>query len=110
MEKDERGKRTKEHAETERRTSEMDEIRRRSEEAQAVMAMTERAGLYTLTLDRLGKLGKTRNGIIRFPDVFEKLCSSHQMTKDQCWDVLFLLAEFDIIKIIPGHGIKIMEN
>ena len=85
----------------------MDAVHRRSEEAQEVMAMVKRTGLYTLTLDRLGKLNKTRNGIIRFPDVFEKLCSSHQMTKDQCWEVLLLMAEFDIIKIMPGHGIKI---
>jgi len=64
-------------------------------------------GLYSLFLDRMKELKPNSSGIIRFPEVFEKLCSSFQITKKQCWDILFMFRDFGLVEIIKGQGIKI---
>jgi hypothetical protein len=64
-------------------------------------------GLYSVFLDRLKELKPNNSGIIRFPEIFEKLCSSFQITKKQCWDVLFMFRDFGLIEIVKGQGIKV---
>lgn len=65
-------------------------------------------GLYSIFLNRLGELkDNTNNEIIPFPKVFEKLCRNFSLSKKQCWEVLFLLRDVGIIKIVPFHGIKL---
>jgi hypothetical protein len=64
-------------------------------------------GLYSLVLSRLIDLEKTNSDIVSFALVFEKLCSSFQISKQQCWELLFMLKDFNFIRIIPGHGVKI---
>jgi len=64
-------------------------------------------GLYSLFLDRMKELKSNSSGIIRFPEVFEKLCTSFQITKKQCWEILFMFRDFGFIEIIKGQGIKI---
>jgi hypothetical protein len=64
-------------------------------------------GLYLTFFNRLKKL-QTDSDIIRFPQVFEKLCSSFQITKRQCWEVLFMFRDFGFIEIVKGQGIKII--
>ena len=66
-------------------------------------------GLYSLFLDRLKELKSNSSGIIRFPVVFEKLCASFQITKKQCWDIIFMFRDFGLIEIIKGQGIKIIR-
>ena len=68
------------------------------------------AGLYFLALKRLQKLRDPRNidnRIIRFPVVFESLCRSFQIPKDECWEVLFLLRDFGFIEVVRYQGIRI---
>lgn len=64
-------------------------------------------GLYSLFLDRLKELKPNSSGIIRFPEVFEKLCTSFQITKKQCWDTLFMFRDFGLIEIVKGQGVII---
>lgn len=66
-------------------------------------------GLYSLFLKRLCEI-KTKKKIIPFSDVFEKICRSFSMTKEECWEVLFLLRDTGFIEINRGHGIKIIKK
>lgn len=63
-------------------------------------------GLYGLALSRL-KECKGSNGIIRFPDVFSKLCTGFSIKKEDCWELLFFFKEMGLIEIVCGHGVKI---
>lgn len=65
-------------------------------------------GLYGLAVARL-KECRVRNGIIRFPDVFSKLCTTFSLKKEECWELLFLFRDFGLIEIICGHGVRIRE-
>ena len=65
-------------------------------------------GLYSIFIDRLKKLETRKGRIIRFPKVFECICTNFKMTKEECWDILFMLNEFKIIELIPYHGIKLL--
>ena len=67
-------------------------------------------GLYNILFKRLETLREntpSKADIIRFPDLFEKLCRNFSITKEQCWDVLFLLRDVGLIEIIAGHGVKL---
>ncbi len=65
-------------------------------------------GLYSIFLKRLKDLKPDKSGIIRFPKVFEKLCTSFQITKKQCWEILFMFRDFGLIEIVKGQGVKIL--
>ena len=48
--------------------------------------MKARGGLYTIALKRLMELkANPKSGIIRFPKVFNKLCTTFTITKQECW-------------------------
>lgn len=65
-------------------------------------------GLYNIFFDRLREAGvASRREIIPFPVVFEKLCRNFSISKQECWDILFLLRDFELITIVPFHGVKI---
>ena len=63
---------------------------------------------YDVVLERLGKL-PSHNGIIRFPNVFYKLCSSLQVSKETAWLILMDLESQDRIEIVPNNGVRIVE-
>ncbi len=66
-----------------------------------------RTGLYTLFLRRLQQAQEvSKKEIIPFPVVFEKLCRNFTITKEQCWDILFMFHEIEMIEIITGHGVR----
>ena len=68
-------------------------------------------GLYGLFFKRLLESnGKSRNDIIPFPDLFEKLCRNFSITKKECWEILFLLRDFGFIEIICGHGVRVLKH
>ena len=74
----------------------------------ALQALSERPfGLSEIALSRLANLEKSRYGIIRFPLVFQKLCTSFQIPKDQAWRLLFSLRDKGYIDIVPYQGIKL---
>lgn len=76
---------------------------------QIKLAKTEEPkGLYGLLFKRLGELKASSNTeIIPFQAVLKKLCSNFSMSKQQCWDILFMLRELEIVEIVPFKGIKI---
>lgn len=63
-------------------------------------------GLYSLFLDRLREIKQNKSGVIMYPDLFRKLCSNFQITKKQCWEILFMFRDVGMIEI-KGQGIKI---
>ena len=67
-----------------------------------------KTGLYSILLKRLKKLEKKPGKIIKFPKVFSEICANFKMTKEECWDILFMLNEFKIIELIPFNGIKLL--
>jgi hypothetical protein len=69
-----------------------------------------KSGLYTLTLRRISKMETAPNRIIRFPKIFESLCRSFQISKGECWELLFLLREFGFIDVIQFQGVKINKK
>jgi len=70
-----------------------------------------RLNICSLALERLRKIESPfKSEIIRFPNVFQKLGSSFQISKKQCWDLLFLLQKTGSIEIVPYQGIKILES
>ena len=63
-------------------------------------------GLYGLAFERIKQCG-SNNGIIAFPDVFEKLCRSFSIKKKEAWEILFILRDFGLLEVVPYHGIRI---
>ena len=66
-------------------------------------------GLYSLFLKRLCEI-KTKNEIIPFPLVFQKICANFSISKEECWEILFLFRDIGFIEIHTGHGIKILKK
>lgn len=64
-------------------------------------------GLYFIALERIRKLDKSKEGIIRFPKVFEKLCSTFCITKKDCWEVLLIFRDLGFVEVVPHQGIKL---
>lgn len=66
-------------------------------------------GLYILAVKRIYSLKKTNdpNEIIPIKEVMLKLCRSFQICKTRCYNLLFMLHDFALIKIIYGHGVKL---
>jgi len=61
-----------------------------------------------LVLERIKSCRKKNKEIIFFPDIFSKLCTSLQLSKEKVWSLLFFLHDIGVIKIIYGHGVKIL--
>jgi len=71
----------------------------------------QRSGLYSLLFKRLEEIrSKSQKEIIPFPLIFEKLCRNFSMSKQECWEVLFLLNDFGVIEIVALHGIRIEKS
>jgi hypothetical protein len=51
-----------------------------------------------------------KSEIIRFPKVFEKLCVSFQITKNEAWELLFIFDDFGFVEIVKHQGIKLKKN
>lgn len=67
-------------------------------------------GLYILAFDRICEVNPNKNGIRRFPKVFQKLCATFSITKKSAWDILFFFRDLGFIQIVPYQGIKIIKN
>ena len=66
--------------------------------------------LSDIAFDRLKKLPATDSGIIRFPIVFHKLCSSLQITKENAWYIIMELEKENRIEIVPNNGIRVADD
>ncbi|MDP3881969.1 MAG: hypothetical protein Q8Q31_03785 [Nanoarchaeota archaeon] len=63
-------------------------------------------GLYGLAYRRLEECSDNRpDGFIPFPDVFEKLCRSFSIRKNEAWELLFTLRDFGFINIVATKGV-----
>jgi hypothetical protein len=62
--------------------------------------------IENLAHQRLSVLNKTRNGIVKFPLVFSKLCSTFSINKKNCWELLFDMRDSKMIDIVPFHGVR----
>jgi len=65
-------------------------------------------GLYGLFFQKLHTLPMTSGGIIMFPDIFRALSQIFPITKENSWEILFLMRDFGLIDVIAGHGIKVL--
>jgi len=71
------------------------------------------SGLYMLVIRRIEELQKysdKKSGIVRFPAVFKKLCTSLQINKNQCWELLFLFKDLGLLEIVPFQGIRMRKG
>jgi hypothetical protein len=66
-------------------------------------------GLYNLALNRLLKTQRGRK-IVPFPEVFQELCRSFSIKKDEAWELLFILRDFGFVELVRGHGIRINKQ
>jgi hypothetical protein len=63
-------------------------------------------GFYQLAIQRI-KECRSNNGIIKFPELFGKLCTGFSIKKEECWELLFLFRDLGFIEIICGHGVRV---
>ncbi len=70
----------------------------------------QKLNLSELAFERLRKLPAAASGIVRFPLVFHKLCSSLQITKENAWYILIELEKEGKIEIVPNNGIRIIDK
>ena len=65
--------------------------------------------IEVLVLKRLRDLRfrRAEEQIIRFPELFSRICTIFCITKEEAWAVLRSTEEKGLIEIVPFHGIKI---
>jgi len=71
---------------------------------------SDKLSISGIAIERMKKLPKTNDDIIRFPNVFHKICSSLQISKKDAWELLFQLQKEGYIQIVPYQGIKITNQ
>ena len=72
------------------------------------MIRNQSNGLYNILIQRLEKIGKGYN-VIPFPIVFEKLCTSFSIKKEDCFKVLLFLKDSGVIDVFFGHSVKLKK-
>ena len=64
--------------------------------------------LCRVVLQKFQRLNKIYGkGILRFPIIFEELCRSLQIKKEDAWELLFILQNKGVIKIVPYQGVVV---
>ncbi len=77
---------------------------------QASQQNRNRIGLYSVLFRRLNEIkNKYHEDIISFPHLFGKLCRNFSISKQECWELMFLLKEFELIEIVKGHGVRVRK-
>ena len=74
--------------------------------------MKNEISIEVLTLKRLRDFcfRRREEHIIKFSEVFTRICPLFFIIKDEAWAVLRSMEEKGFIKIVPFHGIKILET
>ena len=70
-------------------------------------------GLDAIFLRRLNELREEcgwqyKEGVMPFRVVFKKVCRNFSITKQECWQVLFLMRDMGFIEILAMRGIKVI--
>ena len=75
-------------------------------------ARTEQTTLEQMALISLIRAARKRavSSIIRFPDVFSRICPLLCIKKPEAWELLGRLADRGAIEIVPFHGIRIIQE
>lgn len=50
---------------------------------------------------------KSKTEFIPFPDVFQKLCVSFSIKKQEAWNWLFIIRDLGFIEVVASRGIKL---
>lgn len=71
--------------------------------------MENEISIEVLVLKRIKDLcfRRREKHIIKFPEVFARICPIFYITKEEAWAVLRSMEEKGLIEIVPFHGIKI---
>lgn len=65
------------------------------------------SGLYGLALKRIKDCERVKGEIIPFPKIFERLCCCFSIKKQEAFEILFIMRDFDLIEIKKFHGVII---
>lgn len=66
------------------------------------------SGLYGIAFNRLVELSqKSQKEILDFPIVFERLCVTFSIKKEEAWCVIFSLRDCGFLEIVPYHGVRL---
>ena len=73
--------------------------------------MNGRITIEDMALQKLGKLSEPQlpDKIIRFPDVYERICPLFSMNKKTANSILMAMEADGMIEIIRGHGIRLRK-
>ncbi|MFX1521851.1 MAG: hypothetical protein ACFFCD_18250 [Promethearchaeota archaeon] len=64
--------------------------------------------LHRVAVERLSTLDKSSDGVIKFHDVFIKLCTSFQLPKKRVWKLLDRLKSERAIEMVPYQGVRVL--
>ena len=66
-------------------------------------------GLYSLFLKKLNELGAKKK-VVLFKEIYNKICPTYSITKQECLEVLFTLKDFGVVEVIKEKGVKIKDK
>lgn len=75
--------------------------------ARIILTPRDEGLLWYELLKDLNSLKKYDNEIIKYPKVFEKICTRFSIKKQKAWECLFFLREFQFIEMIKCNGVKL---
>lgn len=84
-----------------------EKIKKKILNVEEIIISPKENGLLWFEMLKTLSLLKSTNGIISFPDYFEKACTKFSITKAKAWNCMFFLKEFGLIEIVKCHGIKL---
>lgn len=78
-------------------------------------AIRKPVGLDAIFLRRLNELREEcgwqyKEGIMPFRVVFKKVCRNFSITKQECWQVLFLMRDMGFIEVIAMRGVRVIQT
>ena len=66
--------------------------------------------LDTLALIRIKECERFGGEIIRFPKIFQKICSTYSIKKKDAWILLYYLRDLQLIEIISFQGVRLKNG
>ena len=74
--------------------------------------MKNEISIENLVLKRLNEMDSRgrKEKIIRFPEVFARMCPIFCIPKQEAWEVLRSMKKMGLIEVVPYHGVRIREK
>jgi hypothetical protein len=101
-----------EYASLKEKTKQDSDVKKEAENSNN-LTLNFRGGVYGIVFRRIVELEKNANlksGIIRFPILFTKLCTSLQITKKEAWELIFLFSDLGVLEVIPYQGVRLKKS